>query len=128
MEENKMSNITIDDVRDGQATLGDTSLDYIIPNLITEAEDLIIVQLSYLDDIDDLVNPVDSSDTPKAIDLLVLYKAREMSFNSYYGSLDNQQSLLWQDKYNKLMSDVRKGYIEIGTTNATKSMATAEMG
>jgi hypothetical protein len=123
-----MSSITITDVREGQATLSDTSLDDIIPELIAEAEDLLVVQLSYLSDAEDLVKPDDPDDTPKAVDLLVLYKSRELSFNSYYGSLDNQQCKLWGDKYNQLLSDCRKGYIDLGSTSTTTSMAVAFFG
>jgi len=123
-----MSQITITDVREGEHTLNDSSLDTLIPDFITNAEDLVIVQLGFLSDVEDLVRPDDPTDTPKAIDLLVLYKTREFSYNSYYGSLDNAQSKLWMQKYDEILKDIRKGYINIGSTSTTKSIATAVFG
>lgn len=123
-----MSQITITEVREGQATLNDSSLDDLIPAFITDAEELVTVQLGFLSDAEDLVTPDDPTDTPNAVDLMVLYKAREFSFNSYYGSLDNAQSKLWMEKYNELLRDIRKGYIDIGSSSTTKSMATATFG
>jgi len=123
-----MSNITKADVIEGFTVLEDTNLDALIDGFITEAEDIIIAMLSYLSDIEDLVRPTEPTDTAKAIDLLVLYKARELAFTSVYGSLDNQQVVAWMNKFNAIMSDIRKGYIEINSDDSVKSMASAVFG
>jgi hypothetical protein len=123
-----MSNITKANVIEGFTVLEDTNLDELIDGFITEAEDIIIAMLSYLSDIEDLVRPTEPTDTAKAIDLLVLYKARELAFTSVYGSLDNQQVIAWMNKFNAIMSDIRKGYIEINSDDSVKSMASAVFG
>lgn len=123
-----MSIIDIEKVREGQTTLEDTSLDAIIPELITEAEDLVIVQLSYLDDINDLVRPTAPDMTPDAINLLVLYKARALSYESYYGSAVNEQSKLWNEKYDSILKDIRRNFIVLPTTNTTQGLGVADFG
>ena len=123
-----MSSITIDDVREGQSDLNQSSLDEVIPSLITEAEDLLIAQLSYLSDAESVVRPTNPTETQKVIDLMILWQTRARSFESYFGSVENEQVKTWDKKYDDMLKDIRKGYVTIATSSTRTALSSVEIG
>ena len=123
-----MSAITYDDVVDNIIILQTTTLESKIPGMIVDAEDLLIAQLSYLEDASQIVRPEDPGDTLDIINMMVLWQTRARAFESYYGSVNNEESALWEKRYNDTLKDIRKGYIKVGTVDKVKTLARAEFG